>query len=229
MPTAIITGASQGLGRALAADLSHRGWRVIADARTAADLDAAASDWPGATAIPGDVTDPTHRAELAAAAGDHLDALILNASTLGETPLPFLSAASLDGLRGAFETNVVAPAALVQLTLPALRAAGGRIVAISSDAAVEGYPGWGAYGASKAALDQFARVLAAEEPAIRVYSADPGDMRTAMHQAAFPGEDISDRPLPEASVPGLRRLLTDDLPSGRYTASALAEGLVTAR
>jgi NAD(P)-dependent dehydrogenase (short-subunit alcohol dehydrogenase family) len=227
MPTALITGASQGLGRALATDLAQRGWRVIADARTAADLDTAARDWPGATAIPGDVTHPGHRADLAAAAGGRLDALILNASTLGETPLPPLSAAGLDAVRATYETNVVAPLALIQLTLPALRAARGRIVTISSDAAVEGYPGWGSYGASKAALDQVARVLAAEEPAIRVYAADPGDMRTAMHQAAFPGEDISDRPEPTEPVPGLRRLLTDDLPSGRYTASALAEGLVS--
>jgi NAD(P)-dependent dehydrogenase (short-subunit alcohol dehydrogenase family) len=220
--TAIITGASQGLGRALATDLSHRGWRIVADARTAPDLDAAARDWPGALTVPGDITDPAHRADLAAAAGPRIGALVLNASTLGQTPLPFLPGYDLRALREVFETNVIASLALIQAALPALRAAGGRIVAISSDAAVEGYPGWGGYGASKAALDQLVRVLAAEEPGLRVYSVDPGDMRTAMHAAAFPGEDISDRPLPEASVPALRRLFTEDLPSGRYTAAALA-------
>ncbi|MDQ1657324.1 MAG: hypothetical protein QOD41_2407 [Cryptosporangiaceae bacterium] len=220
--TAIITGASQGLGRALATDLSHHGWRIVADARTAPDLDAAARDRPRALPVPVDVTDPTHRADLVAAAGTRINALVLNASTLGQTPLPFLPDYRLAALRDVFETNVVASLALIQAALPALRAAGGRIVAISSDAAVEGYPGWGGYGASKAALDQLVRVLAAEEPGLRVYSVDPGDMRTAMHAAAFPGEDISDRPLPEASVPALRRLFTEDLPSGRYTAAALA-------
>jgi NAD(P)-dependent dehydrogenase (short-subunit alcohol dehydrogenase family) len=229
MPTAIITGASQGLGRALAADLAHRGWRIIADARTSADLSEAVQEWPGALAIPGDITDPTHRAELAAAAGGRIDALILNASSLGQTPLPSLSAYDLGELRQVFEVNVIAAVGLIQQALPGLHAASGRILAISSDAAVEGYPGWGGYGASKAAVDQLARVLAAEEPALRVYAADPGDMRTAMQAAAFPGEDISDRPEPGTAVPGLRRLLTEDLPSGRYTASALAEGLVTAR
>jgi NAD(P)-dependent dehydrogenase (short-subunit alcohol dehydrogenase family) len=117
--------------------------------------------------------------------------------------------------------NVLAPLALTQLLLPALRAARGTVVAISSDAAVEPYEGWGGYGASKAALDQLAAVLGTEEPAVRVYSVDPGDMRTEMHQAAYPGEDISDRPAPEAVVPGLLALVDGDLPSGRYRASDL--------
>lgn len=221
MPTALITGASRGLGRALATDLAGDGWRLVLDARTVADLGPVAREL-GAVAIAGDVRDPAHRAELAAAAGDRLDLLVLNASTLGTSPLPPLAAYDLDALRDVLETNTVAPLALAQLTLPALRAAGGRVLAVSSDAAVGGYPGWGGYGASKAALDQLANVLAAEETAIRVYAVDPGDMRTRMHADAYPGEDISDRPEPETVVPALRRLAFGDLPSGRYTAAELA-------
>lgn len=223
MRTALITGASRGLGRALATNLSHDGWRVVADARTAADLHTAAADWPGATALPGDVTDEAHRNGLVTAAGPRLDLLVVNASTLGQAPLPALADYRLDELHAVLETNVVAPLRLIQLALPALRAAAGRVITISSDAALADYPGWGGYGASKAALDQLAHVLGAEEPLLRVYAADPGDMRTAMHAAAFPGEDISDRPEPEAAVPSLRRLVDGELPSGRYTASALAE------
>jgi NAD(P)-dependent dehydrogenase (short-subunit alcohol dehydrogenase family) len=223
MPTAIITGASRGLGRALADDLGRAGWRVVADARTADDLATAAKSWPDAVALAGDVADPDHRRALVEAAGERIDLLVLNASSLGPSPLPPLSAYDLDALRSVLETNTVAPLALAQAALPALRAAGGRVLAISSDAAVEGYPGWGGYGASKAALDQLARVLAAEERRLRVYAVDPGDMRTQMHADAFPGEDISDRPEPETVVPALRRLVTGDLPSGRYTASALLE------
>ena len=225
MPTALITGASQGLGRALAADLAADGWRLVLDARTAADLDeAAATLAPRAAevvAIAGDVTDAGHRAELAATVGDRLDLLALNASTLGTSPLPPLAAYDLDALRMVLETNTVAPLALTQLLLPALRAARGRILAMSSDAAVAAYEGWGGYGASKAALDQLANVLAAEEPDLRVYAVDPGDMRTAMHAAAYPGEDISDRPEPATVVPALRRLAFGDLPSGRYVAADL--------
>jgi NAD(P)-dependent dehydrogenase (short-subunit alcohol dehydrogenase family) len=226
MPTALITGASRGLGRALAASLAADGWRLVLDARTAADLDAVAA--PLATgpaevvAVTGDVTDPAHRRELAAAAGDRLDLLVLNASTLGPSPLPPLAAYDLDALRAVLETNTVAPLALTQLLLPALRAARGRVLAVSSDAALGAYPGWGGYGASKAALDQLANVLGAEEPDLRVYAVDPGDMRTAMHQDAFPGTDISDRPEPETVVPALRRLVDGDRPGGRYVAANLA-------
>ena len=223
MPTALITGASRGLGRALARSLAADGWRLVLDARTAADLDATAAGLAPAdvVAIAGDVTDPGHRRELAAAAGDRLDLLVLNASTLGPSPLPPLAGYDLAALRAVLETNTVAPLALTQLVLPALRGARGRVLAVSSDAAVGGYEGWGGYGASKAALDQLANVLGAEEPELRVYAVDPGDMRTAMHQDAFPGEDISDRPEPETVVPALRRLLEADLPSGRYVAAEL--------
>jgi NAD(P)-dependent dehydrogenase (short-subunit alcohol dehydrogenase family) len=218
--TAIITGASQGLGRALAANLADDGWRLVVDARTAEDLDKAAASWPDVTAIPGDITDPDHRRALIQAA-DHLDLLVLNASSLGQTPLPPLASYDLGQFRQVLEVNTVAALGLVQLALPRLKASQGRLIAISSDAAVEGYEGWGGYGASKAALDQLVRVLAAEEPELRVYAADPGDMRTKMQADAFPGEDISDRPEPEAAVPSLRRLIDGDLPSGRYSAAEL--------
>jgi NAD(P)-dependent dehydrogenase (short-subunit alcohol dehydrogenase family) len=222
MPTAIITGASQGLGRALATDLARDGWRLVVDARTPSGLSEAAASWPSAVALAGDVTDAEHRRALVAAAGDELDLLVLNASALGPSPLPALSGLPLAELRAILEVNVVAALGLLQEALPALRAAGGTVVAISSDAAVEGYEGWGGYGASKAALDQLANVLRAEEPAITVHAFDPGDMRTAMHQAAFPGEDISDRPAPSTVVPALRRLLA--LPGGRYRATDLGAG-----
>ncbi|MFL6129292.1 MAG: SDR family NAD(P)-dependent oxidoreductase [Mycobacteriales bacterium] len=226
MPTALITGASRGLGRALAAGLAADGWRLVLDARTATDLDAAAAaigTGPAeVVAVAGDVTDAGHRRELAAAAGDRLDLLVLNASTLGTSPLPPLAAYDLGALRDVLETNTVAPLALTQLVLPALRAARGRLLALSSDAALGAYPGWGGYGASKAALDQLVNVLGAEEPDLRVYAVDPGDMRTAMHQDAFPGEDISDRPEPETVVPALRRLVGGELPSGRYVAADLS-------
>lgn len=227
MQTALITGASRGLGRALARDLAAGGWRVVADARTAADLDRAAADrraagsGAGLVPVPGDLADPAHRRALAAAAGAELDLLVLNASSLGQTPLPPLAGYDLAELRAVLEVNVVSCLALAQLALPALRVAAGRLIAVSSDAAVEGYPGWGGYGASKAALDQLARVLAAEEPGLRVYALDPGDMRTRMQAEAFPGEDISDRPEPETVLPALHRLIAGDLPSGRYTAAAL--------
>ncbi|MBO0852094.1 MAG: SDR family oxidoreductase [Pseudonocardia sp.] len=224
MPTAIITGASTGLGRALAENLNSDGWRLVVDARTADELREAAAPWARATVLPGDVTAEEHRVELVAAAGGRLDLLVLNASALGQTPLPALAGYRLDEFRAVLETNAVAPLRLVQLALPSLRLAGGRIVGISSDAAVEGYPGWGGYGASKAALDQLARVLAAEETGLRVYAVDPGDLRTRMHAAAYPGEDISDRPAPHTAVPALRRLIDGTLPSGRYTARDLLAG-----
>lgn len=227
MPTAIITGASEGFGRAVAEALAADGWRLVIDARGEAGLTLAADSLRalGATveAITGDVTDPAHRAAVVEAAteGEALDLLVNNASTLGPTPLPPLAGYPLEGLREVFSTNIEAPLALVQEALPALRAARGAVVNLSSDAAVEGYEGWGGYGASKAALDQLTRVLAAEEPEVRMYAFDPGDMRTRMHQDAFPGEDISDRPLPDTVVPALRRLLDTRPPSGRYRAAEL--------
>ena len=231
MPTALITGASRGLGLALAAGLAATGWRLVLDARGATDLDAAAATVAAAAAraarpatvvaVAGDVTDPPHRRDLAAAVADRLDLLVHNASSLGTTPLPPLAGYDPAALRAVLETNVVAPLALTQLLLPALRAARGRVLAVSSDAAVAAYPGWGGYGASKAALDRLAAVLGAEEPLLRVYAVDPGDMRTAMHAAAFPGEDISDRPEPATVLPALRRLIDGDLPPGRWTAAEL--------
>lgn len=224
MATALITGGSKGLGRALSLDLVRAGWRVVTDARTAADLTAlsAAASGPGQLAtLAGDVTDPEHLGALAGAAGPRLDLLVLNASTLGTTPLPPLATYDLDTLAHVLGTNTIAPIALVQLTLPAIRAAHGRIIAVSSDAAVEGYEGWGAYGASKAALDQLMRVLGAEQTDLRVYAVDPGDMRTDMHQAAFPEDDISDRPEPSTVVPAFRRLIEGELPSGRYAVASL--------
>jgi NAD(P)-dependent dehydrogenase (short-subunit alcohol dehydrogenase family) len=224
---AMVTGASRGLGRALAAGLAREGYDLIIDARDAAALEAAALQIRAAggtvTAIPGDVTDPAHRAALQRAAeqAGRLDVLVNNAGTLGASPLPALADYPADELRAAFEVNVIAPIALTQLVLPMLRAAGGAVLNITSDAAVEAYAGWGGYGAAKAALEQASNVLAAEELAVRVWWADPGDLRTDMHQQAFPGEDISDRPLPETIVPAFVRLVTERLPSGRYRAAHL--------
>jgi NAD(P)-dependent dehydrogenase (short-subunit alcohol dehydrogenase family) len=219
-PTALVTGASRGLGRALATALNARGWRLVVDGRDASQLAATAFPHPElVTALAGDVADPAHRAALAAAAGSRLDLLVDNASDLGPSPLVPLATLPADELERILRVNTVAPLALVQLVLPALRAAGGRVLNVSSDAAVEAYEGWGGYGASKAALDQLTAVLAVENPELRVYAVDPGDMRTDMHQAAFPGEDISDRPAPETIVPALLALIDGDLPSGRYQAS----------
>ena len=223
-PIALVTGASAGLGRALTTALNRRGWRLVVDARDAARLTAAVGALPRpdlVTAVPGDVGDPAHRDALAVAVGGHLDLLVANASTLGPSPLPRLADLSPAEFEAILRTNTVAPLVLVQVLLPALRTAGGRVLAVSSDAAVEAYEGWGGYGASKAALDQLAAVLGAEEPGVRVYAVDPGDMRTEMHQAAYPGEDISDRPEPETVVPGLLALVDGDLPSGRYRAADL--------
>ena len=223
--TAIVTGAGQGFGLALTAALAARGVTVIACARDAARLRAAVVDLPGVLAVPGDVTDPGSRAELVDACRGRLDLLVHNAGELGPSPLPTLDRYPLDGLHAVLETTVVAPLALTQLALPLLRASTtGTVVTLSSDAAVEAYSGWGGYGASKAALDQLAAVLAVEEPELRVHAFDPGDMRTAMHQRAFPGEDISDRPEPSSAVPALLRLLDDRAPSGRYRALALVGG-----
>lgn len=221
-PTALVTGASKGLGRALATELNGRGWRVVVDGRDANALERTAAALPHpdlVTAIPGDVTDPHHRGRLAAAVGDHLELLVNNASDLGPSPLPRLADLPPERFARLLAVDTVAPLALVQQLLPALTSAGGRILNISSDAAVEAYEGWGGYGAAKAALDQLSAVLAVELPGLRVYAVDPGDMRTDMHQAAFPGEDISDRPEPETVVPALLRLVTGELPSGRYRAA----------
>ncbi len=222
---ALISGASRGLGLALARALARRGWTLILDARGVEDLAAVRAELAAQTrtiALAGDITDPRHRRALADAARDSggLDLLVNNASTLGPSPLPSLLDYPLDGLVAVYETNVVAPLALLQAVRDSL-ASGARVLNISSDAAVEAYEGWGGYGSSKAALDHLSRVLAVENPALRVYAVDPGDMRTRMHQDAFPGEDIGDRPLPEESVPGLLALIDGDRPSGRYVARSL--------
>ena len=223
--TALITGASRGLGLALARTLAGDNWTLILDARGEEDLEAARADLAKSTnvvAIPGDVADEKHRGALAEAAKDAggLDALVNNASILGPSPQPELLDYPLDVFAEVYGTNTLAPLALIQDVRDELKP-GARVVNVTSDAAVQPYPGWGGYGSSKAALEQLSNILAAENPALRVYRVDPGDMRTRMHQEAFPGEDISDRPLPEESVPGLIELLTGDLPSGRYEARSL--------
>jgi NAD(P)-dependent dehydrogenase (short-subunit alcohol dehydrogenase family) len=220
MSTAIVTGASRGLGLALARALAERGWRLALDARGAADLERARAELAAQTevvAIAGDVADQWHRSALVAAAGKPIDLVVNNASVLGASPLPALADHPLAALDAVYRVNVLAPVGLLQMALP-LMPEGGRILNLTSDAAVEPYEGWGGYGSSKAALEQLTRVLAAERPDLRVYAVDPGDMRTRMHQDAFPGEDISDRPPPDESVPGLLALIEGDLPSGRYLA-----------
>jgi NAD(P)-dependent dehydrogenase (short-subunit alcohol dehydrogenase family) len=249
--TALITGASRGLGRALASGLAGEGYALIITGRDGAALEATVTglmeqtaSWSKAgqagqarqvpitagaiAAVRGDITDPEHRAALLRTATGlgGLDLLVNNAGTLGASPLPALADYPVDELRAAFEVNVIAPLALTQLLLPTLRSSasrngGGAVLNITSDAAVEAYAGWGGYGAAKAALEQASNVLAAEETTIRVWRADPGDLRTDMHQQAFPGADISDRPLPESVVPALLRLITERLPSGRYRAAEL--------
>jgi NAD(P)-dependent dehydrogenase (short-subunit alcohol dehydrogenase family) len=227
MPLAIITGSSRGLGLALARALADRGWALVLDARGAADLERAARELGTITevvAIPGDVSDDWHRGALVDAAGDHVDLLVNNASLLGpggRDPLQPLSRYPLHVLERVYQVNVLAPLALAQLVLPRM-GDGGVILNVSSDAAVEPYAGWGGYGSSKAALDQLTAILAEEHPELRIYSVDPGDMRTQMHQDAFPGEDISEIPPPESSVPGLLTLIEGELPSARYAARELA-------
>ncbi len=244
--TALITGASRGLGLALARSLvADGGWKLLIDARTAADLDAVVAELVPSSviAVAGDVASEEHRLALRRAVAElgGLDAVVHNASRLGPSPErrirarpegsagaageaevreAALDAYPLDALRAVYAVNVFAPLRLTQLLLPHLRP-GGRVVFVTSDASVEAYEGWGGYGSAKAALDQMAAVLAVEHPELSVYAVDPGDMNTRMHQEAFPGEDISDRPPPEASVPGLREILTGRLPSGRYQARAL--------
>jgi NAD(P)-dependent dehydrogenase (short-subunit alcohol dehydrogenase family) len=226
MALAIVTGASRGLGLALSRELAQRGWSLVIDARGADALAAARDELAELTdvvALPGDVADDAHRRELVAAAAGRLDLLVNNASLLGP-PLPPLANYPLEELQRVFRANVLAPLALVQLALPLL-GPGGRILNVTSDAAVEAYEGWGGYGASKAALEQLTSVLAAEHPEMRIYAVDPGDMNTQMQQEAYPGEDVSDRPSPEESVPSLLALVEGELPSGRYRAGDLAAAL----
>lgn len=223
--TALVTGASRGLGRALARELARQGWHLVIDARGAEALEETRRELAEHTevsAIPGDITDPTHRAALAAAAGDFggVDVIVNNAGILGPSPQPRLLDYPLEVLEQVYRTNVIAQLGVLQALRPHLRD-GARIIDITSDAGVEPYEGWGGYGSSKAALEQMTAILAAENPEYRIYRVDPGDMRTKMHQEAFPDEDISDRALPEESVPGLMALLTGNLPSGRYRAHAL--------
>jgi len=238
MAVAIVTGASRGLGLALARALSERGWDLVLDARAAGALESAADELSTAAdpaggggkvvALAGDVADENHRAQLvdAARALGGLDLLVNNASLLGPSPQPALADYPLEILGGVYQVNVFAPLRLFQLTLPLLAesTSGGRatVINVTSDAGVEGYEGWGGYGSSKAALEQWSRVAAAEHPELRVYWVDPGDMNTRMHQEAYPGDDISDRPSPEASVPGLLALIEGDHPSGRFKTSDLA-------
>ena len=223
MPLGLVTGASKGFGRAVARELAAQGWDLVVDARGAGDLATAFAGSPSVTAIPGDVTDPLHRNTLADAVGEGaLDLLVNNASHLGPSPQPALATYDLDELRRVYDTNVFAPLALTQRLLPALaKSEHPTVVNVTSDASVEAFAGWGGYGSSKAALDHLSRILAEEHRALRVYAFDPGDMRTDMHQAAFPGEDISDRPAPEMVVPALLRLVSDRPVSGRIRAADL--------
>jgi NAD(P)-dependent dehydrogenase (short-subunit alcohol dehydrogenase family) len=223
MPTAIVTGASRGLGLALARALAERGWRLVIDAREPEALASARAELATVTevtALVGDVGDDAHRTALVATAGPGLDLLVNNASLLGPSPQPPLRDYPLAELQDVYRVNVFAPLSLIQMALPLL-GDGGRIVNVTSDAGVESYEGWGGYGSSKAALERLTGVLAAEHPRLRVYAVDPGDMRTRMQQLAFPGEDISDRPPPEDTVPGLLTLIEGRLPSGRYLAREL--------
>ncbi len=238
MSTALITGASQGLGRAIAVELASRGWSLVVDARgrdalAAVEREIVAAGAGTVQAIPGDVADPEHRAGLreAVEGTGSLDVLVNNASTLGASPLPALSDVSLDVWRRTYEVNVTAPLALTRSMLDLLqrRYSHGVVINVTSDAAVGGYPGWGGYGSSKAALEAWTAVLAAEMPGLHIYSFDPGDMRTAMHQDAFPGEDISDRPEPSTVMPAFVRLVESRPPSGRYRAVDLLASTQTVR
>jgi NAD(P)-dependent dehydrogenase (short-subunit alcohol dehydrogenase family) len=221
---ALVTGASRGLGLALTGSLVKEGWTVVVDARHPADLAAAVTDLgDGVFGVAGDVTDPDHRRRLGVTVESlgGLDLLVNNASFLGPSPQPRLDAYPLEVFRRVYEVNAVAPLALIQELLPLLRRSHGVVINVTSDAAVEGYQGWGGYGSSKAALEQITRVLAAEEPELRFYWVDPGDMNTRMQEEAFPGEDVSDRPPPDESVPGLLHLISARPPSGRYLARAV--------
>ena len=231
-PVAVITGASRGLGRVLAEELALRGWCLVLDARHELALREAVRDLPGGPhpAIAGDVTDPAHRRDLVDVAAELGGARVLvnNASTLGTSPLPSLAELDTTTYLRILQVNLVAPIALTAALLPQLRPHRGVVLNVTSDASVEPYETWGGYGSSKAGLDHATRVLAAEEPGLRVYAVDPGDMRTQMHQDAFPGEDISDRPEPSTAVPALLRLLDGKLPSGRYRAAEVLGSLTGA-
>jgi len=230
MPLALITGASRGFGRALARELHARGWSLIVDARRADDLHREWRDAPRVAAIAGDVSDAEHRAALASAVASHggsLDLLVNNASYLGPSPQPQLRDYPLEELQRVYEVDVFAPLALLQLLASALQSSAGAVINVSSDAAVEAYEGWGGYGSAKAALDQLSAVFAGEHRGLRVYAFDPGDMRTEMHQQAFPNEDISDRPEPETVVPSVLALLERRPPSGRYRAVEILEPVGT--
>ncbi|MFZ0122357.1 MAG: SDR family NAD(P)-dependent oxidoreductase [Pseudonocardiaceae bacterium] len=227
---ALVTGASRGLGRAFTNRLVRHGWHVVIDARDHIRLSEMVADLAipqGVTAIPGDVADPSHRTLLAEAVAEAggLDLLVNNASVLGSSPQPGLAEYSLEVLKQVYAVNAFAPLALFQAVLPQLARRGGRVVNVSSDAAVQAYAGWGGYGSAKAALDQLTAVLAVEHPRLRIYSFDPGDMATDLHQQAFPDEDISDRPAPGSVVPALLALAEADLPSGRYRATDLTAGV----
>ncbi len=228
---AVVTGGSRGLGRAFAVGLVRRGWHVVTDARDPVRLAKTVAEIgiPHAvTAISGDVSDPHHRVQLAEVANavGGVDMLVNNASVLGPSPQPGLADYPLNELEQVYTVNALAPLALFQLLLPQLARHAGRVINVSSDAAVEPYPGWGGYGSTKAALDQLTAVLAVEHPQLRIYAFDPGDMATDLHQQAFPGEDISDRPPPDSVVPALLVLAEADLPSGRYRAAELMMGIV---
>jgi NAD(P)-dependent dehydrogenase (short-subunit alcohol dehydrogenase family) len=235
--TALVTGATRGLGLALARGLARRGWNLVIDGRDADGLRVVRDELAAIThvaAVAGDVRDPVHRRELAVLARGHagLDAVVNNAGALGPSPLPRVLDLAPDALADVLQANVVAPLAVLQAVWPVLKP-GARVVNVTSDAAVNAYPGWGGYGASKAALERLSAVLAAElaweQTDVRVYWVDPGDMRTDMHQAAFPGEDISDRPEPQTVVPALLRLFEARPASGRYRASEWAPVAEVAR
>ena len=226
MAVAIITGASRGLGAAVAEGLVGAGWHVVIDGRDAAALSGVAARLgPAVTGVPGDITDPAHRADLVALARrlGGPDLVVNNAGILGPSPQPPLAAYPLEALREVYEVNVVAPLGLTRLVLPTLRETGDALVNVTSAAAVEAYQGWGGYGSAKAAVEQASKVMAVEEPRVRVWWVDPGDLRTRMHQEAFPGEDISDRPAPESVVPAFLRLIRQRPASGRVRLADLTD------
>ena len=233
MSVALVTGGSRGLGNALAGALLAHGWSVVTDARKSAELEAAAlelrSGLPAGAelrTLTGDMTDADHREALVAVAADlgGLDLVVNNAGILGPSPQPRLADYPLERLREVYEANTIAALGVLQATLPLLRRSSDpRVLNVTSDASIQAYEGWGGYGSSKAALDQLGRVLAVEEPWLRVWTVDPGDMATQMHQEAFPGEDISDRPSPQSVVGTLVGLIHSQRPSGRYTTADLSE------
>ena len=228
--TAIITGASRGLGLALARLLAEQNWKLIINARNAKKLYEVKKELEQKTeviAISGDVRDEVHLLQFPEnlEKWGHLDLIVNNASSLGASPQPHLLDYPIEAIHNIFHTNVIAPLSLLQKVKTYLHN-DSRIINISSDAAVEAYPGWGGYGASKAALDHLSAILAAENPQWKIYWVDPGDMRTQMHQEAFPGEDISDRPLPETTLPGFLRLIQGNVPSGRHSINSLLSATI---